>query len=605
VANQDSAKLNKVDCSIQHDLKETSECSSSTAVGAEVFGKARADMTRNSYCCGITEEPLLYQTIGEALSRAARLYPDQDAAVFLQQNRRQSYRELQETVRTVAGNLLKLGLAPGDRLGIWSPNRLEWVVTQFAAAQIGIILVTINPAYRVIELESVLNKTGVKALIAADRFKNSNYIELLDDVAPEIKLCSPGETRSERLPHLTHVIHLSDHSLPGMFCFSELYKDLKEDDIALLSAVEKRLQPDDPINIQFSSGTTGLPKGITLTHFNILNNGYFMTARMGLRARDRLCIPVPLYHCYGMVMGVLGCLTHGATMIFPDEAFAPKSVLSAIQSERCTALFGVPTMYIAILSDPDFGSYDVSSLRTGNMGGASVPADTMRQVIERMNMKGVTNSYGMTETSPISFQTQAGDPFDIRINTVGRIHPHLEAKVIDEAGKVVPVGQRGELCIRGYSVMRGYWEAPEETVQAIDEAGWMHTGDLVVFDEEFVCRVVGRVKDMINRGGENISPAEVESYLIKYPKIMDVTVFGVPDARFGEAVAAWIRLHAGLSADAEEIREFCRNRIAHYKIPAHIRFVDEFPVTASGKVQKFVIREQMTRELALKALELN
>lgn len=562
-------------------------------------------MTKNSYCCGISDEPLLYETIGQALSRAAALHPDQDAVVFLQQNRRLSYRELHKTVRTVAGNLLKLGLVPGDRLGIWSPNRLEWVVTQLAAAQIGVILVTINPAYRVIELESVLNRTGVKALVTADRFKNSNYIELLDDIAPEIKFCRPGEIRSQRLPHLTHVIHLSDQPLPGMFCFSALDRHLEEDDVAVLDTVAQRLQPDDPVNIQFSSGTTGLPKGITLTHFNILNNGYFMTGRMGLKAHDRLCIPVPLYHCYGMVMGVLGCLTRGAAMIFPDEAFGSKTVLGAIQSERCTALFGVPTMYIAILSDPDFESYDVGSLRTGNMGGASVPAETMRQVIDRMNMTMVTNSYGMTETSPISFQTHAADPFDIRINTVGRIHPHLQAKVIDEAGRIVPVGQRGELCIRGYSVMRGYWEAPEETAEAIDQAGWMHTGDLVVFDEDFVCRVVGRVKDMINRGGENISPTEVESYLIGYPKIMDVTVFGVPDAKFGEVVAAWIKLHAGLSADAEEIREFCRNRIAHYKTPAYIRFVEEFPMTVSGKVQKFVIRQQMTRQLGLEHLELN
>lgn len=560
-------------------------------------------MTKKSYCCGVGEEPLLYQTIGEALGQAARLHSDQDAVVFLQQNHRLSYRELQRTVQTVAGNLLRLGLSPGDRLGIWAPNRLEWILTQFAAAQIGVILVTINPAYRVIELESVLNKTGVKALVTADRFKNSNYIDLLDDLAPEIKLCSPGETRSKRLPRLTHVIHLSDQLLPGMYCFSDLYKELQEDDVSLLNKIEEGLQPDDPINIQFSSGTTGVPKGITLTHFNILNNGYFMTGRMGLKERDRLCIPVPLYHCYGMVMGVLGCLTHGAAMIFPDEAFGPKSVLGAIQSERCTALFGVPTMYIAILSDPEFDSYDVSSLRTGNMGGASVPADTMRQVMERLHMQGVTNSYGMTETSPISFQTQMGDSFDVRINTVGRIHPHLQAKVVDEAGRTVAVGQRGELCVRGYSVMSGYWEAPEETDRAIDPSGWLHTGDLVVFDEDFVCRVVGRVKDMINRGGENISPTEVEAYLIRYPKIMDVTVFGLPDSKFGEVVAAWVKLHAGHSADAEEIREFCRNRIAHYKIPTHIRFVDEFPVTASGKVQKFVIRERMTRELGLGTLE--
>jgi fatty-acyl-CoA synthase len=555
-------------------------------------------MSKKSYCCGLSDEPLRYQTVGEALSRAAELHADEDAVVFLQQDRRVSYRELERTVHIVAGNMLKLGLVPGDRVGIWSPNRLEWVLTQLAAAQIGAILVTINPAYRVIELESVMNKTAVKLLVIADRFKHSDYVALLNDVAPEIKLCRSGEIRSQRLPHLRHVIHLSDELLPGMSCFSDLYRPLDDIEHERLKRVAAGLQPDDPINIQFSSGTTGRPKGITLTHFNILNNGYFMTGRMGLRKGDRLCIPVPLYHCYGMVMGVLGCVTHGAAMIFPDEAFGTGSVLGAIQSERCTALFGVPTMYIAILSDPDFESYDVSSLRTGNIGAAPVPADIMHQVIERLNMRGVTNSYGMTETSPISFQTREDDPFDIRLNTVGRIHSHLEAKVIDEAGQIVPVGERGELCIRGYSVMRGYWEAPEETAATIDEAGWIHTGDIVTFDDNFVCRVVGRAKDMINRGGENISPAEVEAYLIRHPKIMDATVFGLPDDKLGEVVAAWIKLHDARSADAEEIKEFCRNRIAHYKIPTHIRFVDEFPMTVSGKVQKFIIREQMVRELS-------
>jgi fatty-acyl-CoA synthase len=550
-----------------------------------------------SYCSGASSEPLRYQTIGEALDLAADLYPDQDAVVFVQQGVRLSYKDLRLTVRAVAGNLLKSGIMPGDRLGIWSANRVEWVVTQFAAAQIGAILVTINPAYRIIELESVMNRTEVKAVVVADRFKHSDYVALLDDIAPEIKHCEPGKIRSERLPHLTHVFHLSDQDVPGMFSFSGLRDELSEADEHRLNEVESRLQPDDPINIQFSSGTTGVPKGITLTHFNILNNGYFMTDRMGLRQGDRLCIPVPLYHCYGMVMGVLGCLTHGAAMIFPGEAFNAKGVLSAIQSERCTALFGVPTMYIAILADPDFGSYDLSTLRTGNMGAATVPPSIMQQVIERMNMTGVTNSYGMTETSPISFQTQVNDPFDIRVNTVGRIHPHLQAKIIDETGRVVPIGQRGELCIRGYSVMRGYWEAPGETASAIDEAGWLHTGDLAIFDEDFVCRIVGRVKEMINRGGEKISPTDVEVFLIRHPKVMDVTVFGVPDEKFGEQVAAWIKLHDGEIADEEEIKEFCRNRIAHYKIPTHIRFVTEFPMTASGKIQKFIVREQMGCEL--------
>jgi fatty-acyl-CoA synthase len=554
-----------------------------------------------SYCCGLSQDPLRYQTIGDALHYAANKYPEQDAVVFSQSGVRLSYKKLRDTVRTVAGNLLRLGIAPGDRIGVWSPNRPEWVITQFAAAQIGAILVTINPAYRIIELESVMTRTQVKALVIADQFKNSNYVELLDAIAPEIKRFEPGKSRCERLPHLTHVFHLSGEDVPGMFSFGALYRELDGSLLRELDEIERRLQPDDPINIQFSSGTTGDPKGITLTHFNILNNGYFMTERMGLRERDRLCIPVPLYHCYGMVMGVLGCLTHGAAMIFPGEAFSAQGVLSVIQSERCTALFGVPTMYIAMLADPEFQKFDLSSLRTGNMGAASVPPSVMQQVIERMNMSGVTNSYGMTETSPISFQTNIDDSFDVRVNTVGRIHPHLQAKIIDETGRTVNIGERGELCIRGYSVMKGYWEAPVETARTIDDGGWLHTGDLAVFDEEFVCRIVGRVKEMINRGGEKISPVDVESFLMRHPKIMEVTVFGVSDSKFGEQIAAWIKLYEGQTADADEIREFCRNQIAHYKIPTHISFVTEFPMTQNGKVQRFVVRERMERALGLTA----
>lgn len=555
--------------------------------------------TVKSYCCGLSQDPLMYRTIGDALDLAARQYPDQDAVVFVQSNVRLSYKKFRDVVRNVAGNLLKLGIRPGDRIGIWSPNRFEWVVIQFAAAQIGAILVTINPAYRVIELESVMTKTQVKALVIADHFRHSDYVALLNNIAPEVKLSEPGKSRCERLPHLTHVFHLSTEDLAGMFPFSILNREL---DAALQSELDdtaSKLQPDDPINIQFSSGTTGQPKGITLTHFNILNNAFFMTDRMGLRQGDRLCIPVPLYHCYGMVMGVLGCLTHGAAMVFPGEAFVAQAVLSTIQSERCTALFGVPTMYIAMLADPEFEKYDLSTLRTGNMGAASVPPSTMLQVMKRMNMTGVTNSYGMTETSPISFQTNVDDLFEVRVNTVGRIHQHLEAKIVDEEGRIVALGERGELCVRGYSVMRGYWEAPEETARTIDESGWLHTGDLAVFDEQFVCRIVGRVKEMINRGGEKISPIDIESFLIRHPKIMDVTVFGVSDAKFGEQIGAWIRLHEGQITDAEEIREFCRDQIAHYKIPTHIRFVSEFPMTQNGKVQKFAVRELMERELGL------
>lgn len=562
-------------------------------------------MKKLSYCCGVGNEPLIYETIGNVLSATAEMYPDQDAAVFVHQNKRFTFRELNEVTQTIAGNLLKLGIQSGDRVGIWSPNRAEWVLTQFAAAQIGAILVTINPAYRAFEVESVMNRTGVKALVIADRFKNSDYVALLAELAPEIANCAPGETKSRRLPHLTHVILISDHNLPGMLSFDELYQPLDEDNIARLDARMAQAQPDDAINIQFSSGTTGSPKGITLSHFNILNNGYFMTGRMGLKAGDRLCIPVPLYHCYGMVMGVLGCLTRGAAMIFPDEGFSPKSVLAAVQNERCTALFSVPTMYIAMLSDPDFASYDLSSLRTGNMGAAQCPADVMKQVIERMNMRGITISYGMTETSPITFQTTEYDTFERRLHSVGRIHSHVQAKIVDADGKIVPIGQRGELCIRGYSVMRGYWEDPEQTAEVIDQNGWLHTGDLAVFDEEYYCRIVGRAKDMINRGGENISPVEVESFLIMHPKVMDVAVFGIPDDKFGELVGAWIKLYENQSVDAEEIKTFCKNKIAHYKIPAHIRFVEEFPMTVSGKVQKFLIRERMNEELGLHEAKLN
>lgn len=559
--------------------------------------------TLKSYSCGSSDKPLRYETIGEALDRAAVEFPTQDAVVFVEQGKRLTYRQLQRTARTVAGNLLTQGVVRGDRLGIWSPNRLEWVITQFAAAQIGAILVTINPAYRIIEFESVMNKTQVKALVVADRFKNSDYLALLESVAPEIRTCEPGKIVSKRLPHLTHVYHLSDHELPGLFNFSSLERPLDGEAEQRLADIERQLQPDDAINIQFSSGTTGEPKGITLTHFNILNNGYFMTQRMGLGEGDRLCIPVPLYHCYGMVMGVLGCLTHGAAMIFPGEAFVARNVLSTIQSERCTALFGVPTMYIAMLADPEFDRFDLSTLRTGNMGAAMVPPVVMQQVMERMNMRGITNSYGMTETSPISFQTQMNDPFEIRVNTVGRIHPHLEAKIVDESGRIVPLGQRGELCIRGYSVMKGYWDAREETGRAIDESGWLRTGDLAIFDDNRVCKIVGRVKEMINRGGEKIAPIDIESFLLRHPKILDVAVFGIPDEKFGEQVAAWIKLRDGETADADEIREFCRNQIAHYKVPVHIRFVAEFPMTTNGKIQKVIARERMGQELGLAMAE--
>ncbi len=554
-----------------------------------------------SFVSGAAQQPLMFLTIGQALEQAAKQWPTRDALVVCQQSVRMDYRGLNAAVDALAAGLLTLDLEPGDRIGIWSPNRAEWVLTQFATAKAGLILVNINPAYRLAELEYALNQVECKALVIAERFKSSDYVGMMRALAPELDSATPGQLQARRLPHLRSVVCMADHALSGMFRFDDLQRAANDASRTRLATIAARLDPDDPINIQFTSGTTGNPKGATLTHFNVVNNGYFVGAAMGFSERDRLCIPVPLYHCFGMVMGVLACVTHGAAMIFPGEGFDAGDVLRAISAEKCTALHGVPTMFIAELDHPEFAAMDFSSLRTGIMAGAPCPIEVMKRVRADMHMEEVTIAYGMTETSPVSFQSSTDDPLDKRVSTVGRVLPHVQVKIIGDDGHVVARGQRGELCTRGYSVMRGYWGDTEKTAGAIDAGGWMHTGDLATLDDEGYCNIVGRVKDMIIRGGENVYPREIEEYLFRHPKIQDVAAFGVPDPRFGEAVAVWIKLRDGESASAEDIRAFCEGQIAHYKIPAYVRFVEDFPLTVTGKIQKFMMRDAMVDELGLTA----
>jgi len=552
-----------------------------------------------SYVSGRTDVPLLYETIPAALDRTVEKFGGREALVVRHQDIRWSYYDLKREVDALAAGLLALGLEPGDRIGIWSPNRVEWVVTQFATAKAGLILVNINPAYRLAELEYALNKVGCKAIITADRFKTSDYLGMLEALAPELASAEPGKLDAAKLPALKTVIRMGEDKTPGMLNYADVTRLAGPAMLERLQTVAAGLQPDDAINIQFTSGTTGFPKGATLSHYNILNNGYFVAEAMRFTEEDRLCIPVPLYHCFGMVMGNLGCITHGATMVFPDEAFEPGAVLATIEAERCTALYGVPTMFVAVLEHAEFGRFDLSSLRTGCMAGAPCPIEVMKRVIGDMGMGDVTIAYGMTETSPVSFQSSPDDPLERRVSTVGRIHPHVEVKIVDEQGRITPPGTQGELLTRGYSVMKGYWDDAERTAEAIDDAGWMHTGDLGVIDEEGYGNIVGRVKDMVIRGGENVYPREIEEYLFRHPKVQDVQVFGVPDQRFGEELCAWVVLRDGEQADEEEIREFCRGQIAHYKIPRYVRFVDAFPMTVTGKAQKFAMRDAMIEELDL------
>jgi fatty-acyl-CoA synthase len=550
-----------------------------------------------SHVRGVTTPPLIEQTIGRYLDEACRRHGDREALVVRHQNARLTYRELQTRVDALACALIERGLVRGDRIGIWAPNCLEWTITQFASAKAGLILVNINPAYRRSELEYALSKVACRALILSPKFKSSDYLAMLGDLAPEIASANPGVIKSARFPALECVIRLGHERTPGMLNFDDLLKAPQAAQLIELEALGELLEANDPINIQFTSGTTGVAKGATLTHRNILNNGRFVGDAIHLVPGDRVCLPVPLYHCFGMVMGNLGCLTHGATMVYSGDGFEPAAVLQTVADERCTVLYGVPTMFIALLDHPDFERYDLTSLRTGIMAGSPCPIEVMRRVIDKMHMSEVTIAYGMTETSPVSFQSSTDDPLHYRVSTVGRIQPHCEVKIIDANGHTVPREVSGELCTRGYSVMRGYWDAADRTSAAIDQEGWMHSGDLATIDQQGYCNIVGRIKDMLIRGGENIYPREIEEFLHRHPRIQDVQVCGVPDAKYGEEICAWIVVRDGEKLDEHDVLAFCQGQIAHFKVPRYIRFVDSFPMTVTGKVQKYRIREQMKLEL--------
>ncbi|MEV7447159.1 AMP-binding protein [Streptomyces sp. NPDC091204] len=536
----------------------------------------------SSYAFGVSEVPLLGDTIGENLDRTVRRFPGRDALVDVAAGRRWTYAELAADVDALALGLLDLGIVKGDRVGIWAPNRAEWTLVQYATAKIGAVLVTVNPAYRSHELEYVLRQSGVRLLAAADRFKTSDYAAMIEEVRP-------------RCPLLEFV------ALLGGPLWTSLLERGRAGDPAELARAQAALSPDDAINIQYTSGTTGFPKGATLSHHNILNNGFFVGELCHYTEQDRVCIPVPFYHCFGMVMGNLACTSHGAAMVIPAPSFEPAATLAAVESESCTSLYGVPTMFIAELADPGFDAYDLSSLRTGIMAGSPCPVEVMKEVIDRMGMTEVSICYGMTETSPVSTQTRADDSVERRVSTVGRVGPHLEVKVVDpQSGLTVPRGEPGELCTRGYSVMRGYWEEPERTVEAVDAARWMHTGDLAVMDDDGYVSITGRIKDMVIRGGENLYPREIEEFLHTHPDVLDVQVIGVPDAKYGEELMAWVRMREGAEPlTAAAVRAYCDGRLAHFKIPRYVHVVEEFPMTVTGKIRKVEMREAALRLLGL------
>ena len=529
---------------------------------------------------GPTMVPLLDETIPQNLARTVAEHGERDALVSVGQGLRYTYAEFSEAVDRVARGLMASGVAKGDRVGIWSPNYAEWVLVQYATARIGAILVTINPAYRSSELEYVLEQSGTSVLVAVEAFATSDYRSMIGEVWDRVP--------AERVVYL----HTGD--------WSELLEAAEAVSQAQLEQRSAQLDPDDAINIQYTSGTTGFPKGATLSHRNILNNGLFIGEACRYTELDRVCIPVPFYHCFGMVLGNLACTTHGSAMVIPAAGFDAAATLGAVAAERCTSLYGVPTMFIAELGDPDLADYDLSSLRTGIMAGSPCPIEVMRQVVDQMNMSEVTIAYGMTETSPVSTQTSADDPLEKRVTTVGRVHPHVEIRIVDpDTGKTVPRGTSGEFMTRGYSVMLGYWSDEARTAEAIDADGWMHTGDLAVMDDEGYVNIVGRIKDMIIRGGENVYPREIEEFLYTHPDIVEVQVIGLPDMRYGEEVMAWVQLRDGAETDAEQIKDFCRGAIARYKVPRHIKFTDSFPMTITGKIQKFKMREQSIKELGL------
>ncbi|MGA9095755.1 MAG: fatty acid CoA ligase family protein [Pseudomonas alloputida] len=555
-------------------------------------------MPQPSYTQGNQDKPLLTQCIGDAFDATVARFPDREALVVHHQALRYTWRQLADAVDQHARALMALGVQPGDRLGIWAPNCAEWCITQFASAKVGAILVNINPAYRSSELDYALGQSGCRWVICADAFKTSDYHATLQGLLPGLANSQPGALICERFPELRGVVSLALSPPPGFLAWHALQARAEAVSGEALAARQAQLRCDDPINIQYTSGTTGFPKGATLSHSNILNNGYMVGESLGLTEHDRLVVPVPLYHCFGMVMANLGCMTHGSALIYPSDAFDPLATLRAVAQEKATALYGVPTMFIAQLDHPQRGEFDLSSLRTGIMAGATCPIEVMRRVIGEMHMAEVQIAYGMTETSPVSLQTGAADDLERRVTSVGRTQPRLESKVVDAEGNTVPRGEIGELCTRGYSVMLGYWNNPKATAESIDAEGWMHTGDLAVMDEQGYVRIVGRSKDMIIRGGENIYPRELEEFFFTHPAVADVQVIGVPCSKYGEEIVAWVRLHPGHAVSEDALREWARARIAHFKVPRYFRFVDAFPMTVTGKVQKFRMREISVEELS-------
>ena len=560
-------------------------------------------MSSVSYASGPADKALLGTPIPKLFDQIVAQHGDREAVVSIHQDVRLTYAQLADRVNKLAKAFISAGFEKGDRVGIWSPNNVEWLTTQYATAKAGIILVTINPAYRVHELAYVLEQSGCRGLVMQNQFKTSDYEGMITELCPELAEDFAGALNNEKFPNLKAVISMTSSDLAGIYDWTDFLGLASNKNDEELNVRQSNQDMDDAINIQYTSGTTGFPKGATLSHHNILNNGYFVASAMNFTEEDRLVVPVPLYHCFGMVMGNLGCLSHGACAIYPSEGFEPEAVLQAVQAEKATALYGVPTMFIAELALPNFSDYELSTLRTGIMAGAPCPIETMKQVNESMHMTEVEIAYGMTETSPVSFQTRVDSPLDKRVSTVGRVHPHVEVKIIDpETGSICPVGEMGELCTRGYSVMLGYWENPEATATAIDPNGWMHTGDTAIMDGDGYVNIVGRIKDMIVRGGENVYPREIEEYLMTHDSIEAVQVTGVPDPKYGEEIIAWVSLVGGAEMSENDVKEYCKGKIAHYKVPRYIRFSADFPMTVTGKVQKFKMREISIKELGLEEL---
>ena len=546
-----------------------------------------------SYVCGDADEPLLYETIGNYFDNIVERFPENDALIIPYQNIHWTYKKFQQEVDSLATGLLNLGISKGDRIGIWGPNSVEWCLTQFATAKVGAIMVCINPAYRTYELEYALKKVECKAIITAESFKSSQYLHMLQEISPELAYQTPECLQLTSFPQLEMIIRMGNEKTPGMLNFNDICNRGSQENHQELANLKNTLMPDDAINIQFTSGTTGSPKGATLTHFNIINNACLSAKAMRFDETDKLCIPVPLYHCFGMVLGTLLCVTTGSTAVFPGASFGPEETLKTIEQQGCTGLHGVPTMFITELELPNFSDYNLSSLRTGIMAGASCPEEVMKRVMQEMHMKHILIGYGQTELSPLNHITRPDDSVVQRIETVGRVVPRIEVKIANSQGQVVAVGEKGEICTRGYSVMQGYWNDKEKTEETIDKAGWLHSGDIGIMDEEGYVRVVGRTKDMVIRGGENIYPREVEEFLYTHPKIQDVQVFGIPDNTMGEALCAWIKVQGDERLEASDIKAYCDGKVAHFKVPKYIKFVDNYPMTVTGKVQKFKMKEEM------------